>query len=46
VVRYSELLQVVLELAKKHQMSPERAARLAESLVRSQTPQEQATVTR
>jgi hypothetical protein len=37
VVRYSELLQVVLELAKKHQMAPAAAARLAETLVASQT---------
>ena len=36
VVRYSELLQVVLELAKKHRMTPATAARLAESLVASQ----------
>jgi hypothetical protein len=37
VVRYSELLQVVLKLAKKHRMAPATAARLAESLAASQT---------
>lgn len=36
VVRYSELLQVVLELAKKHHLAPSIASRLAESLVASQ----------
>lgn len=36
IVRYSELLQVVLELARKHRMSPETAARLAEGLTCSQ----------
>lgn len=36
IVRYSELLQVVLELAKKHRVAPATAARLAESLAASQ----------
>lgn len=37
VVRYSELLQVVLDLAMKHRMVPAVAARLAENLAASQT---------
>jgi Nuclease-related domain len=37
VVRYSELVQVILELAKKHRMGPATAARLAERLADSQT---------
>jgi hypothetical protein len=37
VVRYSELAQVILELAKRHRMAPETATRLAQSLVASQT---------
>jgi hypothetical protein len=37
VVRYSELIQVILELAKKHHMVPATAARLAERLAASQT---------
>lgn len=36
VVRYSELLQLILTLAEKHRMAPTVAARLAESLVASQ----------
>jgi hypothetical protein len=36
VVRYSELLKVVLELARKHRMDPKTAAQLAESLLASQ----------
>lgn len=36
VVRYSELLQVILDLAKKHHLAPSVASRLAESLVASQ----------
>lgn len=37
VVRYSELLQVVLALAEKHRMASGIAARLAETLVASQS---------
>jgi len=37
VVRYSELLQVVLELARRQHMTAATAARPAETLVRSQT---------
>lgn len=37
VVRYSELVQVILELAQKHRMASATAARLAESLAASQT---------
>lgn len=37
VVRYSELLQVVLALADKHRMAPEVAVRLAKSLSVSQS---------
>ena len=33
IVRYSQLFQVVLELAKKHRMAPATAAQLAQSLV-------------
>ena len=36
IVRYSQLFQVVLELAKKHQMAPATAAQLAQSLATSQ----------
>jgi len=36
IVRYSQLFQVVLELAKKHRMAPATAAQLAQSLVSSQ----------
>jgi hypothetical protein len=36
VVRYSQLLEAVLELAKKHNLSPVVASRLAESLAASQ----------
>jgi hypothetical protein len=36
VVRYSELLKVVLELAEKHCMPPKAAARLAQTLLTSQ----------
>lgn len=36
VVRYSELLQVVLDLAKKHHLASSVASRLAGSLVASQ----------
>lgn len=36
VVPYSELRQVVLELAKKHHLAPAVASRLAESLLASQ----------
>jgi hypothetical protein len=38
VVRYSELVQVILELAKRHRMVPGMASRLAESLATSQGP--------
>lgn len=37
VVRYSELLKVVLDLARKHRMEAKTAAQLAESLLASQT---------
>lgn len=37
VVRYSELLKVVLELAQKHRMQPKTAARLAHTLLTSQS---------
>ncbi len=37
VVRYSELLKVVLDLARKHRMQPRQAAQLAETLLTSQT---------
>ena len=37
IVRYSELIQVILELAQKHRMAPALAARLAERLASSQT---------
>jgi hypothetical protein len=37
VVRYSELLEAVVELARKHQMVPEVAARFARQLVASQS---------
>ncbi len=37
VVRYSELVQVICELAKKHRMAPATAARLAERLASAQT---------
>lgn len=37
LVRYSELLQLVLTLAEKHRMPSTAAARLAESLMSSQT---------
>jgi nuclease-like protein len=33
VVRYSELLQVIVDLAKKHHLAPSVASRLAESLI-------------
>jgi hypothetical protein len=36
VVRYSELLQVILEFTKKHYLAPPVASRLAETLVASQ----------
>jgi hypothetical protein len=36
VVRYSELLQVVLDMARKPRLAPSVASRLAESLVASQ----------
>lgn len=36
VVRYSQLLEAVLELAQKHNLSPVVASRLAESLAASQ----------
>lgn len=44
VVRYSELLQLVLTLADKHRMPSTAAARLAESLVSSQSGAAQARV--
>lgn len=37
VVRYSELLKLVLNLAQKHRMQPRSAAQLAETLVASQS---------
>jgi Nuclease-related domain len=37
IVRYSQLFQAVLELARKHQLAPAVAAELAQTLVRSKT---------
>lgn len=37
IVRYSELLRVVLELAKRRRMQPQTAARLAQALLASQS---------
>jgi hypothetical protein len=37
IVRYSQLFQAVLELARKHRLAPAVAAELAQTLVRSQT---------